>query len=499
MTQTTQNSGSNPFLYGSDMIGRTYDVKNGRLADAESLLPNQLFNLSPSDSMDVTVYGTTYACPSSLTCTVLNESTLSASSTQTYTASGVQNNFNVDLGVSGVSGTFSGEINAGFAYSSSSAVSANYYTSRIVSQIKSYNLEISPDNFSRLLNSSAAEDINNMDPNELVRKYGTHFLRAALFGGSWMFVQSVSTASCASTQEAEASVSASYESVSGSIGASSQTFELETSTQSNALFQAIGGDTSVITGGVDAWSKTVPGNFALTAFKDGSGNFAALQPISVLAQTPERRAAIEDAIRAYLTGGFSSYDVVWDDATPTYYECDYQGARTQTSSLTTWGEATLLLSNVNEIITGIGFNVEDNNVTHLGAKVLNLKTGERYWLDDKGSSTGQYEQMLDLANLAPNDGAKIKQLYTVVGLGGSCSKNEATGLMLYYQTLNFTDNGTGYISSTVGTYGGGEIEVQFAPNSNAKTVVVGISMRANGGVLKNLSVKLATLKSIKAA
>ncbi len=491
---------SSQTLVGSDMIGRTYNVKTGKVANTLSLLPYQLFNIAETGSSSVYIYNTEYTYPTGLVCSPLNETTVNRSQTETHTSTETENNFGVELGVSGVSGTFSGELNASYAQQNSSLVSSSYYTSMVRSQIRSYRLEITPDQYRTILKPDVATDIDTMNPAQLVAKYGTHFLRSAIFGGTWDFTQSVTTATASSKSAAQAKVTANYNSVSTTLTHSTQIVQMESSTQTDATFQAVGGDTASVNGDVEQWAKTVPGNFAMISFDPNSNNFSSLQPLSVLAATPERKSQIDQAIKASLTQQFSLYDVVWDASQVEYWFCDYHGTRSKTDRLAQGEKTVEIKSNLRQIVVGIGMSVQDSNVSNLGIKVLDLTTSQLSWIDANGRAIagdpGTYEKIIDLTTLSPNQAGQINQLYVAVGVSASASKNECDGLGLFYQTLSFTDSTTRYLEGSIARNYQGGTEVAFRPTDGAQIVLLGVSARAQDGILKNLWIKTAPLASL---
>lgn len=488
---------SSRMLVGSDMIGRTYNVKTGMIANTLSLLPYQLFEISGSGSSTVSIYNIEYGIPSCLVCSPINETTVNTSQSETHTATETEENFGIELGVSGVSGTFSGELNASYAKQSSTLVSSSYYTSTLRSQVRSYRLELEPDDYRSLLKSDVANDIDTMDAAKLVAKYGTHFLRSAIFGGSWDFSQSITTAAAASKQAAQEEVSANYKSVSTTITHSSQTIEMQSSTQTNAVFQAVGGDTSSVSGDIETWAATVPGNFAMISFDPNQGSFASLQPLSVLATTEERAKEIDQAIRAYLLQQFSLYDVVWDRSQVKYWFCDYHGTQYELKEPGVGEKSAEIKDNVRQIVVGIGMSIQNNNVSSLGIKVLDLATSQTTWIDADNRAIagdpGSYEKIIDLTNLAPNGSGNIRELYVAVGVSGSAEKNECSGLGLFYQTLNFTADQKKYLEGTIQhDYVGGS-EVAYKPDAGAQTILLGVAARAQDGILKDLYLKTAPL------
>lgn len=487
-------------LTGSDMIGRTYNVHTGQIARTTSLLPYQLFNITEAGTKSVYVYNIEYSVPTELICTPINETSVRETFTETHTATQTENNFGIELGVSGVSGTFSGELNISYAQQTSTSVSASYYTTTVSSSISSYRLEIQPDRYRTLLKPDVAAEIDTMEANALVAKYGTHFLRSALFGGTWNFTQSISTAAASSKVDAQLTVKANYNGVSGEINNENSVYSSESSTQTFAEFEAVGGDNRSVNGGLNDWASSVPGNFAMFAFDSNRANFASLQPLSMLAVTYARKTQIESAIRSALTQQFSLYDVVWDASKIEYWFCDYHGTRAKTDRLAQGEKTVSIKNNLNQVIVGIGLSIDDSNVSDLGIKVLDLSTSQTSWIDANGRAiAGQpesYEKIVDLMTLNQNAAGQIVDLCIAVGVSASASTQACDGLGLFYQTLSMTSAATKYLVGDIKFENQGGSEVAFRPDTSARTILLGVSARAQDGILKNLWVKTAPMKSV---
>lgn len=112
----------------------------------------------------------------------------------------------------------------------SSSVSADYSDSqrenlsnaftRVTYAVTHYNLSLPPLGHIRsLLKPWFVTDLDNMDPIELYREYGTHILRSLTIGGRALFLYSTNSCTYSSTMsiEAAAKITASYLVASGSM------------------------------------------------------------------------------------------------------------------------------------------------------------------------------------------------------------------------------------------------------------------------------------------
>lgn len=101
---------------------------------------------------------------------------------------------------------------------------SNSFT-RITYLVTQYNLSLPPVSIvQQYLKSWFADDLENRDPIEFYREYGTHMLRSLTIGGRAMFLTSTDSRSYSSSMsiEAAARISASYLVASGSIELSTE-------------------------------------------------------------------------------------------------------------------------------------------------------------------------------------------------------------------------------------------------------------------------------------
>jgi hypothetical protein len=105
-------------------------------------------------------------------------------------------------------------------YSDSQRENLSNTFTRITYSVTHYNLSLPPISHTRsLLKSWFVKDLENMDPIEFYREYGTHLLRSLVVGGRALFLYSTDSRSYSSeiSIEAAAKISASYAIASGSI------------------------------------------------------------------------------------------------------------------------------------------------------------------------------------------------------------------------------------------------------------------------------------------
>jgi hypothetical protein len=188
--------------------------------------------------------------------------------------------------------------------------------------------------------------------------------------------------------------------------------------------------------------------------------------------------------------------VTWDNTQVKYWAVDYHGSRYEATSLAQ-GEKTVETTNIDQVIVGIGMSIDSSNVSDLGIKVLDLKTSRTSWIDADNRANagdpGTYESVIDLTYYSPNTNGTIKELYVAVGVSGSAADKKCDGLGLFYQTLKFTASGDSVLQGNVGHDYTGGTEVAFKADTDGKTIILGVSARAQDSTLKNLYIKTAPL------
>ncbi|MBP2229705.1 hypothetical protein J2847_003004 [Azospirillum agricola] len=471
-------SGCSSLLYGSDLLGRMYNVKTGKVASADSVTGIQLFDLKCQSTNSATLYGTTYAYPASLTLTPSAQTTVNDAVQSTYSYDEIDNNFEVDLGVQGVSSTFSAELDASVALSSTHSVATSYVQANAGSVLESYRLALPAGaaGLRDLLIPGVKADIDTMEPNALVGKYGTHFLNSSVFGGRWLFSQSISNSQTTDTQSIEGAVQANYNAYSANVSAGQSTKDYDSNTQTAAVFVAIGGAPIAGQTTLSQWAATVPGNFGLIQFDRQSGT-ASLLPLSVLATTAQRASEINQAIVAALQPPqFSFYNLVWDNS----------GIPT-----TIVGEKSYQLTDVGKIIVGIALNVEDNNVSHMAVQTRDLNSGDTAWVDVEGRPFNQnsYEAIYSLEDTGKGLAA--------VGYCFSADKNVPNTIGLYHRAVNATKDTSGFLQGDValGYNKGPNCEQSFNPGNGAQKVLVGIGIIVHDNAVGIVNASFAPLKA----
>lgn len=220
------------------------------------------------------------------------------STLKTYTE-----DFSASLNLTGKSGFFKGEIDAAFNTSESKKVSTHFvnYTQR--AYFFKLSLPTPTQLMSHLAAGAKADFRRAMDPDELVRFYGTHYLATVIVGARCAYSCTVNTEQYDSSVNLSTAAQLSFQSLTSSAAADMTAEQkkavasLQTSSQSMA--RVLGGDprsaNEILDGKVDAWKDTVPDNMVFCAMAGDS-----LVPISALIDDAKRRAAVDDAIeRAY--------------------------------------------------------------------------------------------------------------------------------------------------------------------------------------------------------
>jgi hypothetical protein len=206
---------------------------------------------------------------------------------------------------------------------SSTATSSSEYSFATYSALAiecSYSIVAHASEYRAYLTDGFKNDLDNMNPDALVAKYGTHVLVGGVFGGRLDYNMSMAKTSTSSQTNFGSYVTATAK-VSG-FGAEAgiqisneeqrkieQSFNTATSEVS---VYAYGGDNQhaaqvQVEGALgDAWSKwvqSVQGKYTLCDFPQES-----LMSLSELASTSERARAIRDAINKYLGNGMINFE-----------------------------------------------------------------------------------------------------------------------------------------------------------------------------------------------
>ncbi|MGK7916978.1 MAG: MAC/perforin domain-containing protein [Prochloraceae cyanobacterium] len=456
-------------LTGIEYLGCTYDIYGYYARGSSVNTSQQLFSFPDADT-EIEIYDTgsgdgTYLYPkSAITVARLYEADQKTSTCES--TEDIYTELSVSANLSGSYGLFSAEVSA--KYSQSYTSSSYFYHVEESGYAYSYRLTLKLDDMLENLDEDFKNDLYNMDADELVETYGTHFVYEAVFGGRWTYSQSVSKFSYSTSTEAQATVQANYASYSGSVSASNQTDYSQSNSQSNGEFWCIGGTPGNLVDGFDAWAESVPGNFALVDFTSNS-----LKRISELVENnDDRKDEIDAAIQAVLDAGTNpnttaltngNYEI-WakNDNYNTELEMEPQDGY---------------------VVVGFGGDVKDGNFSRIAVRLLNLSTSEREWRvfgDQETFNQNEYETLGEVP-----DGCVL------TGIGLSGHKNDFKSMVLYYQELTPTSSTNNYLDTEVqskafnrqqeATSPNSSYESDFQPDGSEGKAIVGIGVGYSGG------------------
>lgn len=414
-------------LTGIDYLGCGYDIF-GYYARVNSIISKQLVTMPNADAV-IEVYDDKYFYPKAAirTATGLKpESGYIKRSSENVEDLYTEMSASVEL--SGSKGLFSAEVSA--KYSSSYSSSNYFYHAEYGGYVNAYRLTLDLDYALNNLDKGFKHDLYTMDAKELVSKYGTHFLYEGVFGGRWSYTQSFSKFSYSRSEDAAAQAEANYGTYSGKISTEIATDESGSNSQSNAEFSCVGGTPNTLVDGFDAWTESVPNNFALVDFTNNS-----LKRISEFVKHDERRKAEIDA----------AIDVVLDTGVlPT-------ATQLATSSKTTaWSEGSSNIDKEIEVdsgakqgyaVVGFGGRIKDKNFTRIAVCYLDLTTGRRHWEvfgDRTVFNWNDYETI-----------GLVEEGHVVTGIGLKGDDSNFRKMVLHYQELNPFDSGKNYLDTNL--------------------------------------------------
>ncbi|NEQ72418.1 MAG: hypothetical protein F6K23_04620 [Okeania sp. SIO2C9] len=462
-------------LIGYEYLGCTYDIYD-RYASANSVnITQPLFDLPDADTV-ITIYGQEYSYPKDAigTPVVLGEGRIveyiTDSTEDLYT------NMSIDANLKGSSGLFSAEVSTKFSASHTS--SSYFYHAEMSSYIHSYKLILDLDYAVNNLDQNFKNDIYNktngstydMTAEELVEKYGTHFLYEAIFGGRLSYSQSFSKLTHSDLTELKSKVKTSYNSYSGKFSGDYETYTLESKSDSSAEYSCIGGLPETLEQGYEAWAETVSdGNFVLVDFTGENGD--SLKRISELVvDDDDRKNEIDAAIQAVLNSG----EIPITTELTTKSNNQEEWSKGDTSNL----ELDSGTSDDGRVVVGFGGRVDKNRkFTRIAVCYLNMSTGKRNW-EVFGDVTTFNWSDYETIGVVP-DGCVL------TGIGVTGKNHDFIRMVLHYQeltpassTYNYLDNN---LQSTAfnrqnETDPDSGYESEFNPGSDNHKVITGIGV-----------------------
>ena len=477
-------------LTGVDYLGCIYDIY-GYYARANSVnTAKRIFNLPDADTQ-ITIQGEEYSYPKDAVGApaLLYESDEKISSYES--TEDLYTEMSVSANLSGSYGLFSSEVDA--KYNSSYTSSNYYYHVEKSGYVNSYKLtldlnyalkNLDEDFYNDLYNYNEDDEKYEMSADDLVAKYGTHFLYEAIFGGRWSYSQSISKLNYSSSEDVESRVQANYESYSADISASSETDESESINESNGEFWCIGGTPETLTEGFEAWSATISSNFVLVDFtSDSLKRISELVVDELVVDNTDRRGDIDTAINAVLNAGqnpSTTYLTTTSDNQKEWSEGDDKYLDEKSGA-----------KNDGYAVVGFGGLIKDNEFIRIALCYLDLSTGKRQWevFGDRTSfNQDDYETL-----------GEVPEGCVVTGIGLKGNGKKFTKMVLYYQQLMPVSPTYNYLDTTVNSIAfqgkkekspDGSYEVEFKPNGYDGMVITGIDVGYRGKTEKVKYLKL---------
>lgn len=477
-------------IYGYDVIGMAYDVRDGAYARPSGIdsLKTPLFDFSNAGTKaeTATIDETEYEVPSQLRSIVVY-STGTVTSSEEVKEEEVSESLEVSISGGCNYGIYSGEMSA--KYDEEYTATGCYYHCESKAHIERYCLTLSTDSGApgqEYLSDDAYKDINGgLTAEEVIDKYGTHYIASAVFGGQWLYSRSFSKYHHSTSSSAQGAVQASAEGwrASGSFESSSESTS-SSATSSAKTFQ-VGGDESTLGKGLDEWVETVNGeNAVLIGFADGG-----LVPISELADSETRKEELAAAIDAYFParGVSGTESIRWDDSKALWVRDD-GWSRDDQPSLEIGYE-----TDVNKVIVGIGARVNNATFTRLLVRLMDLDDGSlsKHHEGDGSDSESDYEEWIEVSD--SDDGIG----HALVGVGLAVDSDNLVNIRLTHQEIDpLFLTGIGLTGDPVEIHSGSEKVEKYvdATEDYRGQVVVGIGMSSGREGVNRLYLRLAALK-----
>ncbi|NTE00738.1 hypothetical protein G6M26_34750 [Agrobacterium tumefaciens] len=478
-------------LVGSNLMGRIYNVRNGRIAISSDVSTIQLFDFSSeTDSTDIGSLGNfTYSTDFIVDLTLQSE--MNETLEEIYTSKDVNNSLSVNLGIAGEVGAFSGEMEYSYNQSESNHYESTMSLAKQYSMYNVYKLVMKGGNdyWRTIMKASVAADINGtMSATDLIIKYGTHFLASGYFGGIWSYSQSISTYTDTNSEEISNTLTASATKagVEVSSSATNKTAYVDTQSQSttNLGFYSIGGTTQE---SYTAWQASVnEGNWNLVSFDNVTD--VSLQPISVLVDpsNQNRIKEINEAIKNYLAP-YQLNALCWEKS----------GERKTINSGSI--EKRFILNPETEntkVIIGLGFKVDNSNLTVLNAQLLDLRTGATGWYTENADGIHVAVYQSDTETTTSCDKG-----YVVTGLALNSGDKKMYPCKLYGQgidVLNNYNNNQDFLNAKIESFGEqNDAEDTYLPTEGNSRIITGIEMGVYKGDIGSLYLTFGTFKQVQ--
>ncbi|KJZ10850.1 hypothetical protein TW85_19220 [Marinomonas sp. S3726] len=290
------NSDAN-YLSGVSSLGCGYDVFGEYATPISITFP--LFDWTKVPTRAVTFYKGK-VIPNIVSAVQLETSNykeISGSSIEEYIK-----NLNTYTKLEGSYSFYSGSVSVG--YNASEYRNAKNEFSLIQQDIAKWALKFTPETALNYIKDDVKNDIADMDPIQLFKRYGTHFLSAIVIGGKSMMTSATNQVDYQSEYGIDLTAKLAYESLTFQISAENKTkYSQEISTfesRSNTEVRTYGGSaekggTNILKeGGFQEWQDSVGDNPTFVDFDNDN----ALTPIWELCEDQKRKEAL---IHAYAT------------------------------------------------------------------------------------------------------------------------------------------------------------------------------------------------------
>jgi hypothetical protein len=286
-------------LPGTDSIGMGYDVFGGVYASPNATT-RRLFDLGPLE--DYESADGTYLKPTLVHVQTLQEGGIVR--TEGHTSRDYQTNLAVTAGLTGSYGFFSGSLDAEFTKNERSCTTYSFISQ--TDRFHKYLLSLAPDGALRdLLSPEVQNDLDTMKPEQLFRKFGTHFLQSLIIGATSVYTSATNTSEYTSKIATKLALELRYKvltnSVSGKLTVEEQQAVSQINSSSHLEIFVQGGRAelahAILEGSYQPWIDSIGKNMAFVGLNDAS-----LQPIWSLCaggRGDELEAAYDDFAKAY--------------------------------------------------------------------------------------------------------------------------------------------------------------------------------------------------------
>jgi hypothetical protein len=339
-----------------------------------------------------------------------------------------------------------------------------------------------------MLTTEADADINgDMQPAAVINKYGTHVLMKAIFGGSNTYSQSVSKLNNTDSGMVTTAIEANYAGFNGKATGSYCTDTISTTSQSNAIFEAVGGDPAALEQSYEVWATSVTqqGIYGMVDFADESS----LEPIASFARDPARQEALLEAMNKALKAQGSPiqkiYKLEWDPDTETPI---IAGSKAKP-------DLTLGVESTSQVIVGYGAGINSKKVNRAVLHILDLATNiliSKYFND-----LTYMERDISVPNSVQDANGNPLRGVAMVGIKAYADSNNLRGLSVYYRDLNPADTSktptylrSGQPQSAVW---GGDSDVSYMAPEGWIITEIGLGMDGHADPIKVLNIKIAKL------